>query len=161
MRIFALACIPLRCDHTHTRTHAHTHIHARTRTHTHTAGRRCNSARRDSTGENFSKVYLLLNVLYTMTTRVTFENFCYVACRDSSGENFSKVCLLLNLLCKINVGVTFENTLILIVGLTNSSGSNLYQNCSLVNLHLEWDRLVIDLKVPGEKTKKLWSSRKS
>ena len=40
--------------------------------------------------------------------------------------------------------------LILIVGLTNSQGSNLYQNCSLVNLHLEWDLLVIDLKVPGE-----------
>jgi len=51
------------------------------------------------------------------------------------------------------------NRLILIVGLTHSQGSNLYQNFSLANLHLEWDRLVIDLKVPGEKTKSLWSSR--
>jgi len=34
--------------------------------------------------------------------------------------------------------------LILIVGLKNSGGSNLYQNYSLMNFNLDWDRLVID-----------------
>jgi len=47
------------------------------------------------------------------------------------------------------------------VTLTNSQGSNLYQNCSLVNFNLEWDRLIIGLKVPGKKTKSLWLSRTS
>jgi len=51
--------------------------------------------------------------------------------------------------------------LILIVELTNLYGSNLYQKCSLVNINLEWDHLVIDLKVPGEKTKSLWSAQTS
>jgi len=53
--------------------------------------------------------------------------------------------------------------LILIVELTNSQGSNLSPNCSLVNFNLKLDRLVIDLMVPGEKTlaKRSWSSRTS
>ena len=55
----------------------------------------------------------------------------------------------------------YIHRLILIVGLTDSYRSNLYQNCSLVNFNLVWDRLVIDLKVPVEKTKSLWSSRTS
>ena len=50
---------------------------------------------------------------------------------------------------------------ILAVGLTNSQESNVYQNCSLVNFILDWDRSVIDLTVPGEKTKSLWSSQTS
>ena len=48
-----------------------------------------------------------------------------------------------------------------IVGLTNSYGSNLYQNCSLKDFRLDWDSSVIDLTVPGEKTKSVWSSRTS
>jgi len=45
------------------------------------------------------------------------------------------------------------------VGLTNSYGSNVYQNCSIMNFNLDWDRSVIDLMVPGENTKSSWLSQ--
>ena len=35
----------------------------------------------------------------------------------------------------------------LVVGLTNSSQSNWYQNCSLMNVNLDWDRFILDSKV--------------
>ena len=51
--------------------------------------------------------------------------------------------------------------LILKVGLTNSQVRTLYQDCALMNFNLDWDRSIIDLTVPGEKTESLWSSRTS
>jgi len=79
----------------------------------------------------------------------------------SKGGKSSRTCMIsrTNTIARPNseggLSSLILNRLLLIVGLTHSQGSNLYQNCCLANLHLEWDRLVIDLKVPCEKTKSL------
>ena len=56
--------------------------------------------------------------------------------------------------CRRAVQCGALNRPISIVGFPNMQHSNLNQNCPVVDFNLDWDRSVIDAKVPDEKTKR-------
>jgi len=46
-----------------------------------------------------------------------------------------------------------HHRLVLIVGLTNQSQGNLYQNCLVIDFKIDWNHSISDVRVPGENAK--------